>query len=82
MSVVVTRFILSLRSVDLPKSNVPGESSIGAPSTFTSRLHFASQARSIDLVGNIGAPLNDFEADECVVVDPCVESAGYEPEEM
>ncbi|KAJ3477806.1 hypothetical protein NLI96_g10213 [Meripilus lineatus] len=52
-AILVTRFILSLRSYNLPRSNVPGESA-----DYTDLSGRSSPLSSIDIVGNIGAPLD------------------------
>ncbi|KAJ3477344.1 hypothetical protein NLI96_g10522 [Meripilus lineatus] len=62
-AILICRFILSLRSVDLPRSNVPGEQSVSGSghSVWSSTLRFADQIRSFDVVANIGAPLDHGE---------------------
>ena len=71
VAVLVSRFILNLRSMDLPQSNVPGEDS-----TQTSNhehlswlSHLPVGLASIDVMGNIGAPLDHGEPDD----DGCIE---------
>ncbi|KAJ3480889.1 hypothetical protein NLI96_g8036 [Meripilus lineatus] len=60
-AILVTRFILSLRSHDIPRSNVPGEFPDQTnQSAWSSRLVFL---RSIDIVGNLGEDL-DHGAEE------------------
>ncbi|KAJ3480892.1 hypothetical protein NLI96_g8033 [Meripilus lineatus] len=64
-AVLVTRFILSLRSHDLPRSNVPGEfPSQTDQSAWSSRLVFLNMIKSIDIVGNLGADLDHGEERE------------------
>lgn len=66
VAVLVTRFILNLRSVDLPQSNVPGEdtnqTSDQGHSTWLS--HLPVGLASINVMGNIGAPLEHGEPDD------------------
>ena len=66
VAVLVTRFILNLRSVDLPQSNVPGEdtnqTSDQRHSTWLA--HLPVGLASINVMGNIGAPLDHGEPDD------------------
>ncbi|KAJ3476049.1 hypothetical protein NLI96_g11428 [Meripilus lineatus] len=56
--ILLTRFILNLRSFDLPRSNVPGDNTTHDVNlAWSSRLNFANRIKTIDIVGNIGAPL-------------------------
>ena len=58
----MTRFILSLRSHDLPKSNVPGElPSLVDQSAWSSRLVFLNKIKSIDFAGDLGGDLDHGE---------------------
>ncbi|KAJ3482760.1 hypothetical protein NLI96_g6762 [Meripilus lineatus] len=65
-TILITRFILNLRSVDLPRSNVPGEYSEtdDGHSVWSSCLRFADQIKSFNLVANMGAPLDYGEEAE------------------
>ena len=62
-AILIARFISNLRSVDLPRSNVPGEHSISenGHSVLSSCIRFASQIRSFDVIANIGEPLDNGE---------------------
>ncbi|KAJ3480451.1 hypothetical protein NLI96_g8339 [Meripilus lineatus] len=63
-AILVTRFILSLRSHDLPKSNIPGEQpSLVDQSAWSSRLVFLNKIKSIDLAGDLGGDLDHDEDD-------------------
>ncbi|KAJ3477346.1 hypothetical protein NLI96_g10525 [Meripilus lineatus] len=65
-AILIARFLSSLRSIDLPQSNVPGEysTSENGGSVWSSCLRFADQIRSFDVVANIGAPLDNGEEAE------------------
>ncbi|KAJ3487551.1 hypothetical protein NLI96_g3439 [Meripilus lineatus] len=65
-AILITRFILNLRSIDLPRSNVPGEYSTteDGRSVWRSCLRFADQIKSFNIVANIGAPLDHGEEAE------------------
>ncbi|KAJ3477808.1 hypothetical protein NLI96_g10211 [Meripilus lineatus] len=63
-AILVTRFILSLRSHDLPRTNVPGEPlSQTNQSAWSSRVVF-NMIKSIDIVGNLGADLDHGDDNE------------------
>lgn len=63
--ILLTRFILNLRSFDLPKCIVPGEhlSQIDE-SAWSSHLIFVTRMKPVDLMGNIGSPLDHDEESE------------------
>lgn len=64
-AVLMTRFILNLRSFDLPKSHVPGESiSRLDQSSQSSHLIFMGRVMSIDFLGSMGFPLDHGEIEE------------------
>ncbi|KAJ3485911.1 hypothetical protein NLI96_g4614 [Meripilus lineatus] len=61
-AILITRFILSLRSFDLPSGNVPGECpSYTDQSAWSSRAAFFNRIKSIDVVGSMGSPLDHGE---------------------
>ncbi|KAJ3480452.1 hypothetical protein NLI96_g8341 [Meripilus lineatus] len=74
-AILITRFILSLRSHDLPSSNVPGELlSQTDQSAWSSRLIF-DKIKSIDIVGNLGEDLDhDDENEDGILADENDES--------
>ncbi|KAJ3480454.1 hypothetical protein NLI96_g8342 [Meripilus lineatus] len=75
-AILVTRFILSLRSHGLPKSNVPGEfPSLVDQSAWSSRLVFLNKIKSIDLAGDLGG---DLDHDEDDIEGPDEESGSTE----
>ncbi|KAJ3480888.1 hypothetical protein NLI96_g8037 [Meripilus lineatus] len=75
-AILVARFILGLRSHDLPKSNVPGEfPSLVDQSTWKSRLVFLNKIKSIDFAGVLGGDLDHGEDD---IEDPDEQSGSTE----
>ncbi|KAJ3477807.1 hypothetical protein NLI96_g10212 [Meripilus lineatus] len=64
-TIMVTRFILSLRSMDLPETNVPGEITTSTAGNFwRAGLQLTDQVKSLDVLGNIGSPLDYAEINE------------------
>lgn len=61
-AILLTRFILNLRSFDLPKTLVPGEFlSQLDQSAWSSRLVFLNRIKPVDFIGNMGSPLDHGE---------------------
>ena len=80
---LITRFILNLRSVELPRSHVPGENSMteNGHSVWSSCLWFADQIRSFNVVANIGAPLDHGEEDGRVYTNG-IDTSDFHEEEI